>query len=154
MAVYVEHGSKNSMIKFSNQNYWKIQVQHSKNKWINKVNEIARTRTTNRQHTDHDSNSSWDWKISGKMKFNNDQSSAKLFCRGVPVNRSLFSTGKCFNSLSNLHFEFFSRCPFRKKVIVRAYIYKHSIIMKIQPLTYKKERVSVVKSAKQSTNKC
>jgi hypothetical protein len=49
------------------------------------------------------------------MKFNNDQSSAKLFCRGVPVNRSLFSTGKYFNSLISLHFAFFNLCPFRKK---------------------------------------
>lgn len=67
-------------------------------------------------HTYHDSNSSWDENISGKIKFNNDQSSAKLFWRGVPVNRILFSTGMYFNCCTNLHLEFFNLCPFNKQM--------------------------------------
>lgn len=41
--------------------------------------------------SNQDSNSSRDVNIWGKMKFNKDQSSAKLFCRGIPVKRNLFS---------------------------------------------------------------
>lgn len=69
-----------------------------------------------KKDTHHDSNSSLDEKISGKIKFNNDQSSAKLFCSGVPVRSSLFSTVMCFNSFSSLHFEFFNLCPFKKNM--------------------------------------
>lgn len=65
----------------------------------------------------HDSNSSWDENMSGRIKFNNDQSSAKLFCKGVPVNKSLFSTFKSLRSLTNLHLAFFNLCPFKNKEI-------------------------------------
>jgi hypothetical protein len=63
------------------------------------------------KNTDHFSNSSRDENISGKMKFSNDQSSAKLFWRGVPVKRSLFSTLMYLNMFTNLQFEFLSLCP-------------------------------------------
>lgn len=61
----------------------------------------------------HDSNSSCDAKMSGRIKFNSDHSSDKLFCRGVPVSRSLFSIFKYLSSLSNLHLWFFNLWPYK-----------------------------------------
>jgi hypothetical protein len=37
--------------------------------------------------------------MSGNKKFKSDQSSAKLFCSGVPVNNNRLAAGKAFNSL-------------------------------------------------------
>lgn len=77
--------------------------------------------------TYHDSNSSWELKISGKRKFRSDHSSAKLFCSGVPVRRSLFSMGMCFSSFRSLHFVFFSRCPCIRNMIIQSYKQKEHV---------------------------
>lgn len=48
---------------------------------------------------------------SGSRKLRRDQSSDKLFCRGVPVNSSLLSVLNCFNSRIRRQFIFLILCP-------------------------------------------
>ena len=53
--------------------------------------------TWNKTHLSRSSN------MSGKRKFNKDQSSDKLFCNGVPVSSKRFAVLYVFNSLMNVN---------------------------------------------------
>lgn len=50
-------------------------------------------------------------KTSGRRKLRRDQSSAKLFCSGVPVNNSLLSVGSNFSSRTSRQFRFLILWP-------------------------------------------
>lgn len=50
-------------------------------------------------------------KTSGRRKLRRDQSSAKLFCSGVPVSSSLLSVGSIFNSRTNRQLRFLILWP-------------------------------------------
>mmetsp|Transcript_30485 Transcript_30485/g.85349 ORF Transcript_30485/g.85349 Transcript_30485/m.85349 type:complete len:334 (+) Transcript_30485:1185-2186(+) len=50
-------------------------------------------------------------KMSGSRKFKRLQSSARLFCKGVPVSKSLFALWMDLSSRRSLQSKFFSRCP-------------------------------------------
>ena len=49
--------------------------------------------------------------ISGSRKLSKDHSSERLFCRGVPVRRSLLEALKAFKVLMSLQLRFLMRCP-------------------------------------------
>lgn len=60
----------------------------------------------------HFSKSSQDWNTLGRMKLSSDQSSCRLFYRGVPVRRIRYSELYCWPIVwANLLLAFFMRCP-------------------------------------------
>jgi hypothetical protein len=90
---------------------WLTRLKTKNNKLVSEQGRKQVLCLCHRIYAYQDWNSASEVKIFGRMKFNRDHNSGRLFWRGVPVNSRRFSADNCLSSLNNLQSVFLSLWP-------------------------------------------